>query len=66
MNNVRGDLKGHVKITTTTTTIIMTTIITAITLMLAKWLSSVFATNTNPDYTFSGLCYQYSRSSTSS
>ena len=58
-----ADLKSHVKITTTTTTVIMTAIITAITLMLANWLSSVSATTTNPDYTFPRLCFQYSRSS---
>ena len=48
-----GDLKGHIKIATATTTII----ITAIQLMLANWLSSVFATISNPNNIFPGLCW---------
>ena len=37
-------------------TIATTTIINLINLILANWLSFVFASTTNPDYTLPGLC----------
>ena len=49
-------MKLLVKITTTTITIILTAIITAITLILVNWLSSLSASTTNPDYTLLRLC----------
>ena len=44
-------LKGHVEITTATTTTI-----NAIRLMLANWLSSIFATTTKLNFTLPRLC----------
>ena len=58
-----GNLKSHVKITMklwmislVKITPVTTIIINLINLILAIWLSSVFATTTNPNYTLLGLC----------